>query len=510
MPLTLISGTSRAGLAATAAGLPAAAGARRVASFLTLAALAGVLAVAAPAAARAESRLPDLGDAAGEALSRAEEERLGEAFLRQIRARLRLVDDPEIVDYVDSLGQRIAGADPKRNYRFLVVDSPAANAFAGPGGVIAVNTGLVMVTKSESELASVLAHETAHVTQRHLARMIERSQVSSLTTLAAILGAIVVATRNAEAGQAAIAASVAGAQQSALKYSRENEMEADRVGMELLHRAGFDPRAMPAFFKRFQEWQRFASRPPEFLSTHPVTLSRISDTQARANRFERRTYRDSAEYPLVRAKVRVRTAASPAAVLEHFESQVGSASVPGEASEADRYGLSLALLGVNRPREASEILEELRMEFPERAAHRIAAARAYTALGEPARALDLLAESFARFPDYRAVAHDYGSALIQAGRPDEAAALLRKFQRKHGSGAAVYRLLGLAHQRAGRPAASHIALAEFYVRSGDLEAAVRQLDIALMESSIDEYEAARAQARREELRGDLRKHRPRG
>ena len=484
-----------------AAGTPSA-GARRIVSLL---ALAGVLTAATPAAAGADTRLPDLGDAASETLSPAKEERLGEAFLRQVRARLRLVEDPEIADYVDSLGQRIASADSKRSYRFLVVDAPAANAFAGPGGIIAVNTGLVMITKSESELASVLAHEIAHVTQRHLARMIERSQASSLTTLATILGAIVIASQNAEAGQAAIAASVAGAQQSALKHSRENEMEADRTGMVLLHRAGFDPRAMPAFFQRFQEWQRFASRPPAFLLTHPVTLSRISDTQGRAEQFERRTYRDSPEYSLVRAKVRLRMASSPAAALEYFESRAATA----KTSEADRYGLALAFMAVNRPEEASALLEELRTEFPERAAHRSAAARAYTALGESARALDLLAESFARFPDYRSLAHEYGLALIQAGRPDEAAALLRKFQRKHDSSAAVYRLLGLAHQRAGRPAASHLALAEFYVRSGDLEAAVRQLDIALKEPSIDEYEAARAQARREELRSELRKLRSR-
>ena len=492
---------------ATPAG-PAAGSVARALRIAAPLALAGTVAgIPTPLASGAEARLPDLGEAASETLSRAEEDRLGETFLRQVRARLRLVDDPEIADYVDSLGQAIAGADPERSYRFLVVDAPTANAFAGPGGVIAVNTGLMMVTRSESELASVLAHEIAHVTQRHLARMIERSQASSLTTLAAIFGAIVLASQNAEVGQAAITASVAGARQSALKYSRENEMEADRVGMELLYRAGFDPRAMPAFFKRFQEWQRFASRAPEYLSTHPVILSRISDTEGRAEQFERRSYRDGPEYPLIRAKVRVRMAASPAAVLEHFESRIGSAS--GEASEADRYGLALALLAANRPAEASTILEELRTDFPERTAHLVAAAQAYTALGQPMLALDLLAASAARFPNHRALAHRHGLALVQANRPDEAATLLREFQRRHESDAAVYRLLGLAHQRAGRPAASHMALAEFYFWNGDLESAVRQLDIALKEPSIDDYESARAQARREELQREWQKLRPR-
>ena len=247
--------------------------------------LAGLLAIL-PATA-SDTALPDLGDAAGDALTRADEERLGDAFLRQVRQRLPLVDDPEVVDYIDSLGQRIASADPGRRYRFLVVDAPSVNAFAGPGGVIAVNAGLIVITESESELAAVIAHEIAHVTQRHLAQLIERSRLASLTTLAGVFAGILLATQNPQAGQATLAASAAGAQHTALSYSREKEMEADRTGMELLHQAGFDPRAVPAFFERFQEWQRFTSRPPEFLSTHPVTVSRIADTRGRAEQFDR-------------------------------------------------------------------------------------------------------------------------------------------------------------------------------------------------------------------------------
>ena len=331
----------------------------------------GLLAVL-PAAA-ADTALPDLGDAAGETLTRAEEERLGDAFLRQVRQRARLVDDPEVVDYIDSLGQRIATADPERRYRFLVVDAPTVNAFAGPGGVIAVNAGLIVITESESELAAVIAHEIAHVTQRHLAQLIERSRLASLSTLAGVFAGILIATQNPEAGQATLAASAAGAQHAALSYSREKEMEADRTGMELLHRAGFDPRAVPAFFERFQEWQRFTSRPPEFLSTHPVTVSRIADTRGRAEQFEPRPYHESAEYPLVRAKLRMRLAANPADALEHFEARVADGG--SEATEADRYGLAIALMSSNRHEEASRRLEELRRDFPDRAAHRTAAAQ---------------------------------------------------------------------------------------------------------------------------------------
>lgn len=465
--------------------------------------IAGLLAIG-PATA-ADTDLPDLGDAAGETLARAEEERLGEAFLRQIQRRLRLVDDPEVVDYIDSLGQRIASADPERRYRFLVVDAPSVNAFAGPGGVIAVNAGLIVITESESELAAVVAHEIAHVTQRHLAQLIERSELASLATLASVFASILLATQNPQAGQAAIAASAAGAQHSALQFSREKEMEADRTGMALLHRAGFDPRAVPAFFERFQEWQRFTSRPPEFLSTHPVTVSRIADTRGRAEQFEPRTYHESDEYPLIRAKLRVRLAANPAAALEHFEALVSTGGT--SVSEGARYGLAVALMGLNRHEDARIVLDALRSDFPERTAHRIAAAEVHAALGDNDRALDLLAASVERFPDNRGLVYAYGRALVRGGRPDDATALLRRFQREHETDAALYRLLGLAHQRAGRHAASHMALAEFHVRNGDLESAVRQLDIALRDPAIDDYRSARAEARRQQLIDQLSRRR---
>lgn len=483
---------------ASASGGPASPGPRFAAALALAGTLAGMPA-AIPAAA-ADSRLPDLGGGSGETLGRAEEERLGEAFLRQIRGHLRLVDDPEAVDYIDALGQRIASADPERRYRFLLVDSPSVNAFAGPGGVIAVNAGLVAVTESESELAAVVAHEVAHVALEHLAQLMARNRRTSLAALASVVAGIVLATQSPSAGQTVLAAGTAGAQHSVLRYSREKEMEADRTSMELLHRAGFDPRAVPAFFQRFHEWRRFAGSPPEFLSTHPATLSRIADTLGRAEQYEPRAYRESADYPLVRAKLQVMLADKPESALARFEARVRAGGP--DPAEADRYGLAIALMGADRHEEASAVLEALRRDFPERAAHRAAAAEAYSALGEEARALDLLAASVDRFPDHRALVYGYGFALVRAGRAEDATVLLRRFQRAHETDATVHRLLGLAHQRAGRAAASHMALAEFHYHNGDLASAIRQLDIALDDPAIDDYRAARATARRKQLRDE--------
>ena len=461
-------------------------------------AVAGMLAAAMPASA-AGNRLPDLGGVS-ETLSRAEEDRLGDAFLRQVRGRLRLVDDPEVVDYIEAMGQRIASADPGRRYRFFVVDTPSVNAFAGPSGIIALNAGLIVVTESEGELASVVAHEVAHVAQGHLAQLMEQGKRASLTALASVFAGILLATRSPSAGQTVLAAGTAGAQHSALRFSRDKEMEADRTGIALLHRAGFDPRAAPAFFQRFQEWQRFTGRPPEYLSTHPATLSRIADTLGHAEQYEPRAYEESADYPLVRAKLRVMLADKPETAVAHFEALVRAEG--SDPAEADRYGLAIALMGADRHGEASAVLEELRRDFPNRAAHRAAAAEAYSALGDEPRALDLLADSVDRFPDYRALVYGYGLALVRADRAEDATALLRRFQREHETDPTVHRLLGLAHQRAGRPAASHMALAEFHYHRGDLASAIRQLDIALGDPAIGDYRAARAAARRQQLRDE--------
>ena len=245
--------------------------------------------------------------------------------------------------------------------------------------------------------------------------------------------------------------------------------------------------------------------PPEFLSTHPVTAARIADTRGRAEQFEPRVHRDSADYPLIRAKLRIRLASTPAAAVEHFAAKVSADGT--EAREADRYGLALALSGASRHDEARAILDTLLEEFPDRAAHRTAAADTYSALGEDERALSLLATAVEQSPGHRSLVYGYARALVHAERPDEAAAVLRRFQRSRESDAALYRLLALAHQRAGRSAASHMALAEFHYHNGDLVPAIRQLDIALELPAIGDYRAARAEARRRELREERSKRR---
>ena len=297
--------------------------------------IAAALGFSAPAPAQSE--LPDFGDASAAALSPADERRLGEAFMREVRARLVLVDDPGIEEYVDSVGRRLAAASdaPPQPFHFFVVAHDDVNAFAGPGGHIGINAGLVMNTASESELASVLAHEMAHVTQRHLARRFEQRGRSSLPVFAGIIAAIVIGSQSPDLGQATAAAALGSAMQQTLNFSREAEQEADRVGMRLLERAGYDPRAMPAFLETLGQATRFARKPPEYLSTHPLTTSRIADLQARAEWRPRREQEDRLRYRLVKARLEVLLGDDPARSLARFE----------DALEGEEYG-SLSVAGL--------------------------------------------------------------------------------------------------------------------------------------------------------------------
>ena len=254
--------------------------------------------------------LPDMGDSSGTLITPAEEKEFGEAFFRSLHSQISINQDAEIQQYIQSIGQKlVANSDePSHPFHFFVVMENDINAFAGPGGYIGVNSGLILMTEAESELASVMGHEIAHVTQRHLFRAAEAQSRLSIPTIAGTLAAILLGTQAPALGQAAIMAIQAGSVQFQINFTRENEEEADRVGMQILSSSHFDPRSMPTFFERLQQSTRYSGQAiPEFLRTHPVTASRISDTRGRAETYPYKQYPDSLDYQLTKAKIRVLT-----------------------------------------------------------------------------------------------------------------------------------------------------------------------------------------------------------
>lgn len=472
-------------------------------SFLSLCVVYWLTALYPPVYANAPLNLdlPDMGDASGGTISPEEERRIGEAFMREIRQSLKIVEDPEINEYIQALGYRLVSNTDgySQDFTFFVVDDPAINAFAAPGGYIGINSGLILTSESESELASVLAHEIAHVTQRHLARAFEKSDKLSLPATAAIIAAIIIGSRNSQVGQAAMAATQAGAIQSQINFTRANEEEADRVGMQTLARSDFDARSMPAFFERLQQSVRFSGHNlPEFLSTHPVTSSRIADTRNRAEQYPYRQINDSLSYHLVRAKLRVMGDPNPKQSIKRFTETLKHGQYRNE--QAERYGYALALLNNGDYDAARAQIQELLAKDKDRLAYQTALAQIEMADGQAAKALAVYSDALQLYPGNNALVMLYSRALLRAGQAAKARGLLADHIRQRSPDPVLYKLLAEAEGAAGHKAAAHQALAEYYYLNGQTDAAIQQLNLALDRKEADFYQASQIEDRLRQLR----------
>src|SRR5919106_6222188 len=310
--------------------------------------LTAICALAVPAAIA--QPLPDLGGGGDAGLAPQVERRIGESIMRDIRFREpAYLDDPEIADYLAVLGGRLTqkAAGARMDFEFFAMRDHTINAFALPGGFIGVHTGLISAAESESEVAAVLAHEVAHVTQRHIARMLGQQQQMQLPMLAALAAAILLGRSRPDLASGAAAAASGAAVQTQLSYSRDYEREADRIGFQALEAAGFDVSAMATFFEKLQRGMRVADdgTVPGYLRTHPVTTERIADAQNRSSSLPYKQHLDSPEFQLVRAKLRAEAGDARDAVA-HFQALVRDRGYASES--AARYGLAAALLRARR------------------------------------------------------------------------------------------------------------------------------------------------------------------
>lgn len=451
-------------------------------------------------AAEAQIVLPDFGDSSESVLSSAQDESLGDIFMRAIRARAKLVDDPEVVDYIQGLGSRLAAAsDRNSGFHFFVLEERSINAFAAPGGNVGVNAGLITATRSESELASALAHEIAHVTQRHIARGLELAGRSNVRAVAGLIAAILIGTQNPQAGQAAAAAISAGETQRAINFTRANEQEADRVGMQILLRAKFDPRDMAGLFQRLQLSYQYYSRPPEYLSTHPVTTSRIADSRNRAAQLQPSPHTDSLSYQLVRAKLEVWQADSADKALELFQQRLQS----GADGPGSRYGLALSLIGTGQRDRARTELLQLREKYPDSVSFRATLAEVSFDGGDTQEAIRLYREGLGLFPENRVLTRGYAQALLKGGRPQDTIALLETYGRNEQLDSSLYKISAEANEQVGRRIDSKLALAEHYYLEGDLDAAIGQLRQAMAAPGDgDFYQRSRVEARLGQFEGE--------
>ena len=464
--------------------------------------------------------LPDLGDASSAALSESQERTIGNRIMRDLRTDPAYVDDPEVADYIVGLGKRLMeGADqPRRDLSYFVVQDDAINAFALVGGHIGVHSALFTLTQSESELAGVVGHEIAHILQKHQARAIAgqgRSQWASLAALAvAILASRGSSSQSSQVTEAAVTSAAAMQIQNQLDYTREHEREADRVGLTLLERAGFDPRGMGTFFERMLRNNRLNEYKgaPSYLRTHPLTTERIADMQDRiehpsglkAGTFSAsRHSTDSFEYRLVRAKLRA-NAGSPSEAVTLMRAQLADQTVvrPRE----DIYGLAVALRRARDFEGAWSTLAPLRQGASHPAFERLAG-QLLADQGRGDEALAAYKASLKANPESRALLHDYLDLLIQRGRSREVLADLDERLRTATEDPRLYELQARAYEATGRPIAQHRAQAEALYRRGNLQAAVQQLEAAVKMKGGDFYETSSVESRLRELRALLENER---
>ncbi len=452
-----------------------------------------------------DTRLPDLGNSAGGLMTPKVERELGRAFMRNVRQNQAVLDDPLIGDYIQQLGERLvehsdAAGTP---FHFFVIDNREINAFAGPGGYIGVYTGLITTTQTESELAAVLAHEIAHVTQQHLLRAWETASNLALPNAAILLAAIAIGV--AAGGDAGLAAATMGQGaliQQQINFTRANEQEADRIGIDILAAAGFDPNAVPAFFSRMGKANRvYASKLPEFLMTHPVSTSRIADALGRAARYPARQQRDSLRFELTRARIALRDVDHPLAHAARLARQLEDGRYRNRL--ATEYERALSLLQGGRPEAAAALLDQLLKKAPDTIEFIIARAEAAQRLGHAEAALKRLQDALEHHPSNRALLLAHAELAIALGHFREAERRLRAHIGLAADEPRIHALLARASGEAGDVVTAHRHQAEYHYLNGELEEAILQLELAQKTPGIDFFDNSRIDARLRELREEL-------
>lgn len=464
-----------------------------------------LLAIGWPSAAPAidNDALPALGDAGSGIVSPESERRLGAAWLRALRGSTNLYYDPLVNDYLEHLVWRLAShsdiAEP--HISLVILNSDDINAFAVPGGVMGVNAGLLLSATREDEVSAVLSHELAHLSQRHFARGLDQQRQNQPLALTALLASILIAaTVGGDVGAAAIMGTQAGLAQQGLAFSRDNEREADRVGMQTLARAGFDPEAMPAFFEKLQRASPVdTDRHPEFLLTHPVTESRISDSRNRARQLQQTIDpgHSTLDFRMARVRLQVGFTRDPTDAVNTFNDALKN----GPVADRDlmRYGLALAQLRADRYDAALATIAPLRSAEPERIAWRIGEAEILLAANKVRPAADLLVDGLALAPDNFPLAMLAAQALLRDDRASRAVALLERQALLRRDDPNVWQALARARSAIGDTVGVHAARAEVLYLRNQPDLARDQLELGIKAAGKDFVRAAPLRNRMKEI-----------
>lgn len=434
-------------------------------------------------------QLPSMGEASSSIISLNQEYALGQSWLKAFRAQADISSDYIIQEYVEEiLFEMVRYSDMQdKRLEVVIIDNKSLNAFAVPGGIIGVNTGLFLHAETEAQLASVLAHELSHISQRHFARSVEEQKINSTANLVGLIaGLVLAATSGADAGLALLTATQAATLESSLKYSRQNEQEADRIGITVLADAGYDPSAMGAMFEQMLESTKYLGyQAPEYLRTHPLTENRVNDALSRSQQYPRKYYEEPDDYKLVRARIDVAESGSPDQRVAKYK-----ALEEREPTDAHRYGLALAYLDTLRFTEAKELAKTLYKGTPGNRYFGLLYAKTLGLSGEAEQAEDIIKGYLNQYPNSYSLNMAFVGLLNQSTKFSQSVEILKRMTRSRPNDSAVWYQYSETLGLAGEILELHKARAEYFMLVGAFDRAIRQLQFAKTEAKGDQIELA--------------------
>lgn len=456
----------------------------------------------APAPTPGVLDLPQIGEPADNTLTPMQEKQLGGRVMSELYRTGYLLEDPELTDYITTIGWRLAAssATAPPALTFFMIQDPRINAFALPGGYIGFNAGLLMAATTESEVAGVMGHELAHVTQRHIARTAEDTEVATIATWLGVIAAIIAGSADPDVVIGALSVGQAMNYQRQVSYTRAHEHEADRIGIQTMARAGYDPQGMAGFFQKLEQQSRlYGSGLPEILRTHPLNATRIAEARSRAAEMRPVSRTDGPEFALMQARARVLSSERPSEAIDYFGGELAA----NRDTPANRYGLALALSRVGQAPRALETLEPLVERLPRQVNVQLLMAQLESQTQQHDEALERLARTLRQHPRYGPAILGYAGALMAADKPDDARQVLISHEQTPGTHLETYNLLAQAARESGNLAEASYQMASFLQLRGDFGHALAQLDAGLRLADLNPRDRSRLLAKRKEVRDSL-------
>jgi predicted Zn-dependent protease len=429
----------------------------------------------------ANNDLPELGDSTSGFVSQSQEHQLGRIWLRQLRAQTLTINDPLTISFIEELIFRLAPHSEVRDHRFefVVIDQGELNAFAVPGGIIGINLGIFLHADDEDEVSSILAHELAHLSQRHFARQIENAERQAPVAIATLLASILlIASNNADAGFAGIIGSQAASIQSRLAYSREWEREADRTGMKTLVSSGLDPRAMSSMFQHMLAANRYNERPPEFLLTHPITDTRVSDAANRAQAFKVQKRTRSFNFLILQQQAKIRYSIPIADQLSHFDKGL-KATTNEKEKDSYRYSKAWVQFQARDYQPAQDSLLAISQTNQDQPAVAILMSKVLDQLGQTDKAITYLQDAYQLRPDSYPIAISLAKLMSQNNQAKAALADIQRWSERRGTDPIIWNQLADTANEAKELLLSYRAKSEYFFLTGQKNKAIKQLQFAV-------------------------------